>query len=762
VYIPPSANEKAATEIVYRTLSNQQARSPDALFLVTGDFNHCNLKTTLPTFHQYVNFPTRKDRTLDLFYSNVKDGYRADKLPPLGLSDHCLTQFLPKYTPLVKRQPPTIKTVHDWSPEPCENLKECFACTDWDVFTDCEDLDECATTVSDFINFCVDTVIPVKEVRCYANNKPWVTKEIKDVLNRKKAAFASGNRDELKAVQKELKRVIREGKEKYKEKLERKLDQNCVKDVWDGMKVITGYSKSKKSDVSDNTVTYANELNDFYARFDSHDFVSEREEVVSSLDNVSNGVYDPITVTVDDVCRVMKTLNVNKAAGPDCIRPKVLKICAEQLCHVFHTLFSMSLSLCKVPSAWKSSCIVPVPKKTIVTCLNDLRPVALTSHVMKVFERLVLPTLRFQVSDFQDPLQFAYRARVGVDDALLFLVNTIYSHLEKSGSYVRIMFFDFSSAFNTIQPHLLAKKLNMMSLHPSTIKWILDYLTNRPQFVRLRKNVISNTVFTFTGAPQGTVLSPFLFTLYTADCRHVHDSCHLQKFSDDSAIVGCVLDNNEEMYREQISLFVKWCDVNFLELNVKKTKEIIIDFRRKKEAVQPVIIKDQPIDIVSEYKYLGVLLDDKLNWSSHAVSVYKKLQSRLYFLRKLRSFHVCNKMLNIFYQSILCSVLTFATVCWGGNALGRDVSKLNKIVKKASSTVGQTLDQFEVLLEKRLANKVKTILDYPEHPLHNTLFRHRSTFSGRFVMPSCTTERFRRSFIPAAVRYLNECERNAK
>jgi hypothetical protein len=110
-----------------------------------------------------------------------------------------------------------------------------------------------------------------------------------------------------------------------------------------------------------------------------------------------------------------------------------------------------------------------------------------------------------------------------------------------------------------------------MSLHPSTIKWILDYLTNRPQFVRLRENVISNTVFTFTGAPQGTVLSPFLFTLYTADCRqHVHDSCHLQKFSDDSAIVGCVLDNNEEMYREQISLFVKWCDVNFLELNVKK------------------------------------------------------------------------------------------------------------------------------------------------------------------------------------------------
>jgi hypothetical protein len=374
---------------------------------------------------------------------------------------------------------------------------------------------------------------------------------------------------------------------------------------------------------------------------------------------------------------------------------------------------------------------------------------------MKVFERIVLSTLRVQVSNFQDPLQFAYRARVGVDDALLFLVNTIYSHLEKSCSYVRIMFFDFSSAFNTIQPHLLAQKMNLMFLHPNTVKWTLDYLTDRPQFVRLQRNVTSNTIFTFTGAPQGTVLSPFLFTLYTADCRHVHESCHLQKFSDDSAVVGCVLDNDEKMYRDQISLFVTWCEENFLELNLSKTKEMIIDFRRKKEAVLPVTIKDQPIEIVSEYKYLGVLIDDKLNWSAHTNAVYKKLQSRLYFLRKLRSFHVCNRMLYMFYQSVLCSILTFAAVCWGGNASVRDVSKLNKIVRKASSTVGQSLDHFESLVEKRLASKTKIILGYPVHPLHDTLSGHRSNFSGRFTMPQCKTERFRRSFIPAAIKYLN-------
>ena len=108
----------------------------------------------------------------------------------------------------------------------------------------------------------------------------------------------------------------------------------------------------------------------------------------------------------------------------------------------------MSLDKCQIPSSWKTSCIIPVPKKVNISCLNDLRPVTLTSHIMKVFERLFLRKLRPLVHDFQDPLQCAYRAKVGVDDALCYMTNSIYSHLENSSSYVRIMFFYFSSTFN--------------------------------------------------------------------------------------------------------------------------------------------------------------------------------------------------------------------------------------------------------------------------------------------------------------------------
>ena len=284
VYIHPKANREAAIDAVAKSVSNQQASSPDGLFIVTGDFNHCSLKATLPTFRQYVSVSTRGDNTLDHFYCNAKDAYRVETLPPLGRSDHCLTYFLPKYTPVVKRQPVKIRTVQLWTPEAKEALRGCMECTDWGVFSDaCDgDIDVFVESVTGYINFCVDSVIPVKVVRCYANNKPWITKDIKEVLNKKKAAFDKGCKEELKQVQKELKVVIREGKDRYKRKLESKLEGNGMKEVWDGMKLITGYSKSNKSDVGDFSVSYADELNDFYARFDVHDFKTERENVFYS------------------------------------------------------------------------------------------------------------------------------------------------------------------------------------------------------------------------------------------------------------------------------------------------------------------------------------------------------------------------------------------------------------------------------------------------------------------------------------------------
>ena len=102
---------------------------------------------------------------------------------------------------------------------------------------------------------------------------------------------------------------------------------------------------------------------------------------------------------------------------------------------------------------------------------------------MKTLERLVLVHLHPLVSPLSDPLRFAYQPGIGVDDAVIFLQHRARSHLEKPGSTVRIIFFDFSSAFNTIQPALLRDNLENTGVHHQRTYWILDYLTEHPQYV---------------------------------------------------------------------------------------------------------------------------------------------------------------------------------------------------------------------------------------------------------------------------------------
>ncbi|KAI4899267.1 hypothetical protein NFI96_008017 [Prochilodus magdalenae] len=210
------------------------------------------------------------------------------------------------------------------------------------------------------------------------------------------------------------------------------------------------------------------------------------------------------------------------------------------------------------------------------------------------------------------------------------------SYLDKGGGAVRVMFFDFSSAFNTIQPLLLRDKLMKMEVDMHLVTWITDYLTGRPQHVRIR-DCSSDRVISSTGAPQGTVLSPVLFTLYTSDFKYNSELCHMQNFSDDTAIVGCVHNGQETEYRSLVEDFVEWCTTNHLKLNITKTNEMCIDFRRSRPTQQPISIKGVDVEVVRSYRYLGVHLDERLDWSVNTDTVYKKAQSRLYFLRRLGS-----------------------------------------------------------------------------------------------------------------------------
>ncbi|KAI4905602.1 hypothetical protein NFI96_006894 [Prochilodus magdalenae] len=190
----------------------------------------------------------------------------------------------------------------------------------------------------------------------------------------------------------------------------------------------------------------------------------------------------------------------------------------------------------------QNSTIIPTPKQATITGLNDYRPVALTSVVMKTFESLVLSHLKDITNPLLDPLQFAYRANRSVDDTVNMGLHHILQPLNHPNTYARILFLDFSTAFNTIIPGQLQQTdtTQCAGLH-------LPVDHKLPHWQRAAGEVgeiISGTKTTSTGivhkAPQGCVLSPWLFSLYTNNCTSVDPSIKILKFADDTRVIGLI------------------------------------------------------------------------------------------------------------------------------------------------------------------------------------------------------------------------------
>ena len=206
------------------------------------------------------------------------------------------------------------------------------------------------------------------------------------------------------------------------------------------MNTITQYKGSKRTVDSDD-VTLPDKLNEFYARFD------RENDTTPTPIPIDNNSPPALVITEQDVYTVFNKLNEHKAAGPDNIRPRLLKKCALGLAPVFSFIFNWSLQMCKVPLSYKKSNIIPVPKNNSPKQLNDYRPVALTSCIMKCFEKLVLNyIIRSLPSDFNN-CQFAYRTNAieVLEDALAINCHEVLQHLENRNAYTRILFIDYSS-----------------------------------------------------------------------------------------------------------------------------------------------------------------------------------------------------------------------------------------------------------------------------------------------------------------------------
>ena len=282
----------------------------------------------------------------------------------------------------------------------------------------------------------------------------------------------------------------------------------------------------------------------------------------------------------------------------------------------------------------------------------------------------------------------------------------ILAHIQNTepDSYVRILFTDYSSAFNTITPATLTDKLHTLGLTPSLCNWVLGFLTGRRQSVRIR-NHTSRTQIINTGTPQGCALGPMFYTLFTQDCVAPPSDTTIIRSADDTTVMGLITWGDQTAYRMEVVNLVAWCQVNHLSLNVDKTKKMSVDNRRSAEEHTPLLIHQGAVERVSSFNIL--------EQASLKISPGRSIQHTW----SKRHNDGCTSgedskttgtpagILRNFYRCITESILTSSITVWFGNCSTQDRKCLQQVVKTAQSITGTALSPLEDVYHSRVLRR---------------------------------------------------------
>ncbi|XP_051555938.1 uncharacterized protein LOC127442139 [Myxocyprinus asiaticus] len=389
VYITPNACVNTALQQLTDQITDTEQQYLDSVIIILGDFNKANLTHELPKYKQHITCPTRDRNILGHCYTTIMDAYRSVPRAALGLSDHCLVHLLLTYRQKLKSTKPVLRTVKRWTNEEERELQACFDCMDWSVFeAAATDLDELTDTVKSYISFCEDMCISTRTYLKFNKDKLWFTAELRQLYQAKEDAYRVGDKVLYNQARNTLNRDIRVAKRRYSEKLKNKFSANDPASVWSGMKQFTNYRTLTPNPVVDQQL--ADDLNVFYCRFERPNLTPHTHSDLQFTQTPTPPATPPppatqpaLKICEDDVSWSFGNKRRGKLQAQMASHQCVFESCANQLTPIFTQIFNRSLEQCEVPCCFKRSIIIPVPKKPKITALNDYRPVALTSVVMK-------------------------------------------------------------------------------------------------------------------------------------------------------------------------------------------------------------------------------------------------------------------------------------------------------------------------------------------------------------------------------------------
>jgi len=315
------------------------------------------------------------------------------------------------------------------------------------------------------------------------------------------------------------------------------------------------------------------------------------------------------------------------------ITNELLRTLSDVLAAPICALLNTSIRSGYVPNQWKISRVTLVPKVTPVTKIeSDIRPISITCPVSSVAESFIARYFDQHFDQYLDHNQFGASRNRSTVLALTKLCRILFEAADDCGNFIRLVFVDFTKAFDLIDHSVLYKKFVDCEFPTWLTAWSLSFLKDRMQFVKVR-DIMSGCLVTNAGAPQGTRAGSGDFKLLINDLRCNEHSIKYVGL-DDVSMASVSDDPLNDVMQTSINQLEQWSQCNAMRLNNKKTKEMILHFGRRFDidAIPNLVVSGSNIERVKEFKLLGVIVRSDLNWTSHVKYMVSKASKRIFVI----------------------------------------------------------------------------------------------------------------------------------
>ena len=675
----------------------------------TNEFLEVNLKNNLmPCVSKPTRITTSTATLIDnIFISERLVNHVSPSIIVNDMSDHLPIHILLKDQKKCVRESQTIKT-RAFTDNAVSNIKTQMTNINWKGILEDKDVNTGFDKFHDILITAIDRHAPEKEKRINYKKivrDPWITTSLMRSLTKQKKLYkemleskTEQSKQKYKQYRNTLKRLLRHSRVKYiRDKCE-EYKQNSKK-LWQMINRIIGKEHNKRHVIDsiktqegcfydpDNITSklcehFANIGEKYSNRLPTDN--RRTEEYINKIPNHNLSIF-LLPTTQQEIKNLILTLSNKPSSGYDNISNILLKRLATCLLEPLEIIFNKSLYEGVFPEKMKLADIIPLHKAKSTQDCNNYRPISLLITISKLLEKIIYTrTYGFlEKANLLYTSQYGFREGHSCENAVSELISEVIKSRQE-GLYTMSVFLDLSKAFDTLEHNVLLKKLEKYGIRGKCNKWFKSYLENRKIRVKCAVESSGKTEYseyrTVTyGTPQGSCLGPLIFIIFTNDLyRQIEHSSSLL-FADDTTLYKSHRNLKYLTWclEDDLKRLVDWFSSNKLTLNIDKTVCILFQKPGQSEKVK-LEIGEQTITNTADTKFLGMFIDEHMNWSTHINNLVLKITRNSNMLKLNQTIMPTSAKLQI-YQAHIASHIQYCILIWGNNASEDQVRKIQKI-----------------------------------------------------------------------------------